>query len=747
MKKQFTIFALLFSLICSTAFAAKDTLEIKPNTNGLCCWTLTVKNRNAKSKAIDEIRFRITTADGTVFEELKNVTQWTENIFDVTASYVAEVNPIPVGGMKSDFGICLGVQKQDQIINVKWVTYNSLSPIDSGTIPFLCTPTQSYRNDSVSVVPSVVSNNPQFVYTLYNQNDYAIPLSRFVVQLANPTGGTMRPARISAPAGWKLDSVTTLFAYFSTLSPSDYLLSGETKSGFKVTLRGNSSINKFSFAWFAYDEGGALVSRDTLRDIPATFTGSSPDADTIRAANLNGCLYEVTVKNFHVSNQTPISKIRKVALWRKDPSFSFVSAPTTPPFWTKTVTEDSIIFSAPHDSLSIPSGVVNSLFRFTVDAPLTPFMIGWRTYKSLVSTDTLSVGTLNLQCQKEAPKSDTATISNVELCSYILKIYNEHNQPPSNLSAVKISIPSAKGKLSVSFNTLNWNKQSENDTSVTFIAPVGSSQSSGSSQDFLLAISPTTPGEQFPLRWATYDDAAFASGTPLFTGEYAVGCTPPITKCDSVSHSIVQGEQCMNEYVFHNMRDTNIYRILVEVGGGWKIFTAEAPTSWEVQLLNDKTSAEFSIAGVLGIPSDSTLGGFVIKYFRVDSLSVTDTFDVTLKRYDLKEKECVDVLQHICTTTSSKSVPQSEILSSSVTITPNPVSSTALLVLEMETQSRATITLLDVLGRELKVIGSSILAKGKHEYNVMMTGLDEGSYYVRIQTPNAVVTKKIIYVR
>jgi hypothetical protein len=669
MKKQLTIFVFLLSFICGSAFAAKDSLEISPNTSGLCCWTLTVKNRNDQSKAIDEIRFQITTADGTVFEDLKNVAQWGETIMDVTASYTAEVNPIPAGGSKGDFGICLGVSKMDQPINVKWVTLNSLIGIDSGTIQFICSPTQSYHNDSVSVVPSVVNNDPHFAFTLYNKNDFAIPIARFAAQLVTPSGGTMRPSKIVPPTGWKIDSVTGSTSYFSALSQTDYINYDEVKSGFKVALRGNPSLNRFSFAWFTYDEAGALVSRDTVRNIPVTFTGFASDADTLKALVLNGCLYELTVKNYHVSNTTPISKIRKVVLWRKDASIKFTTAPTAPPSWTKTVKDDSIIYVAQDDQSSIPSGIVNSQFRFNVDAPLTPFNIGWRTYKTLSAADTLSTGNLSLQCQKEAPKSDDATISDAGLCSYLLKVFNEHNQPPSNLTAVKLSIPQGKGKLIVSVSTLNWNKQNETDTSVVMVAPSGSSQGTGETQDFLFNIEPTTPGELFPLRWATYDESAVTTGTPLFTGQHNVGCTPVVSTCDEMTRTVVSAAECDHEYSFKNLRDDLMNRMMFEVGNGWKIFTAEAPTGWKVQLLNNKTSVEFSIAGALGIPIDSTLGGFIIKYNKEDTVGKLDTFSVTVKRYDRKEKECVDVLEHICTSTTMTSVAEPEILSSNVIVT------------------------------------------------------------------------------
>ncbi len=105
----------------------------------------------------------------------------------------------------------------------------------------------------------------------------------------------------------------------------------------------------------------------------------------------------------------------------------------------------------------------------------------------------------------------------------------------------------------------------------------------------------------------------------------------------------------------------------------------------------------------------------------------------------------MDVIAHICTSTTQTSVVELDILEANVSVHPNPVSADATLTLVMETQSRPIITMLDVLGREVRVIENSILPEGEHQFKVSMKGLEEGSYYLRIQTPNGVITKKVVY--
>ncbi len=757
MMRRSVVFILFVLALCTeSVFAQRDTVEVKVNnkTGGQCCWNVIVKNRNTQSKAIDEIQFQIQTLDGTIFEDVGNVTQWTANFQDLDASYVAQVNPIAPGATKSDFLICLGITATsfDKPINVKWVTINSTTPIDSGLLQLICTPTQGYVNDSVSVVTSLSGTDPCFTFTVFAKNEYGIPISRFAAKLVTPDGGVIRPSKVTPPAGWVLDSVVYTVplstAYFRASSPNDYIFSGDNKGGFKVCLRGNPQVTSFNFAWFTYDDGNVLVSRDTVRDAKITFTGFAAEIDSVRAQVFTGCLYDMTVKNYHVTNLTPPSRIRRVALWRKSNDVTFLSAPAGPSNWTRTVKADSIIYYAPHDSMAIPSGIVNSQFRFSVDAPSSSFKLGWRTWRTASYADTLSSGELTLQCVKEQPRNDTAYISgSISECVYTMRVFNQHNTPPSNISAIRLSIPPGKGKLHGNASSLGWTSFTNvTDTSFTVVAPTGGAQQTGVSQEILFELDPTTPGERIPIRWATFDDAALQANTPLFTGQDSIGCTPPVLICDTVTYLPVAASKCTYDYSVNNRRSEVVLRMVFQTTNGWQIESAETPTGWNVQLLNNKTTAEYTATTASGVQPGATKNGFIIQYIGKEVSS--DSFKVSIARYDEANIECADEHWYYTCTSEPKdtsSVNEAEVLASSVQIIPNPTRSDSRLVMTVDRVSRVTVTALDVLGKEVRRFSSAILQPGSHEQTISLQGLEAGSYYIRIQSNSGVVTKRIVY--
>ncbi|HJW29679.1 MAG TPA: hypothetical protein VJ508_10635, partial [Saprospiraceae bacterium] len=371
--------------------------------------------------------------------------QWgAELTGDFDVKFTAQVNLLTAGATLSGFKVYFNIAVYDKPVTVNWTTLNGTQTVSTGSLSFICTPFQSLNIDTVTVVPSVINNDPYFDFRVFNRNDFQIPISRFVTQLQTIGGGTMRPSKITAPAGWQLDSVTALYAYFrTTTSP---IAGGDNLSGFKVCLRGNPAVNKFTFNWFTYEEGDALLGRDTIRNISVTFSGSASEADSLSAAVVNGCLYALTVKNYHVSNSQPPSKIRKIVLLSKTPGLIFTAAPSAPVNWSKTVTQDSIVYTASADSSALSSSKVTNLFRFSVDPPNTnPFKVGWRTYKTL--SEVLSTGEMQLQCNEQPPLEDNATIDVVDTCNWNIRITNQHNTPASDLYAIELSIPAGSGIL------------------------------------------------------------------------------------------------------------------------------------------------------------------------------------------------------------------------------------------------------------------------------------------------------------
>ncbi len=735
----------IFLMLADVAFAQKDTIVLKPVANlGTCCWEVSIKNRNVAGSSIDELQLSVTALDGTSIIDFSAApgSQWTTNVVgNLDANATANVSGIPAGGTKLIGTLCLDIPPSslDKIVTMSWKTKSGVNDINTGTLDVVCTPTQGNTQDSFSVAPSLSGNDPCFNFTVYKKNSVG-NVHRFIAKLITVGGGTMRPSKITPPNGWSLDSVNAFGAYFTAQFSND--LSDGSVSGFNVCLRGNPSISKFDFAVSTLDPQNIEISRDTLRNIPITFTGTTADADIAIAGLQSGCLYSMTVKNYHASNTALPSRIRKVVLWSKTSGVTFTAAPSAPTFWVKTVKTDSIIYTAPADSAGIAGGIVETSFKYSVDGPTTtPFKIGWKTYRTLV--DELTTGEFTQQCQKEAPKQDTATLESPQNCCYLLKYSNLHNSPPSDLKAIQFSIPNGSGKLTNAVNSSGWNNTNPTDVTVRFVAPNGSSQTTGATNDALFCIEPTTPGQNITLTWSTYDDAALSSGTPVATGTHTLNCSPIVSKCDVVSFTSVPSDTCTFNYSFQNLRTENINHVSFEMQGGWKIDTAIAPAGWTVQLQNARSLAEYNSTGTTGVikPNES-LNGFILGYSALDKL---DTFHVNIKRFDAALKECSDVVEHVCVSSKSSGV-ESFVTKSSVSVYPNPVTRDGVLELTVERQSRVHVTLLDVLGHEVAVVSNSILTQGSHSFPFSMKSLSPGSYYLRIQTLSGVITQKVVLV-
>src|SRR5687768_11327163 len=111
MKKSILFVFTFFSLLASVSFAQTDSLVVSPLKDGnLCGFLVTVKNRNAAAKSIDEIRFQIVTANGTIWLDATGPFQWgTEITDDLNVKYTAQVNLLAPGATLSGFKLYFNI--------------------------------------------------------------------------------------------------------------------------------------------------------------------------------------------------------------------------------------------------------------------------------------------------------------------------------------------------------------------------------------------------------------------------------------------------------------------------------------------------------------------------------------------------------------------------------------------------------------------------------------------------------------
>ena len=76
---------------------------------------------------------------------------------------------------------------------------------------------------------------------------------------------------------------------------------------------------------------------------------------------------------------------------------------------------------------------------------------------------------------------------------------------------------------------------------------------------------------------------------------------------------------------------------------------------------------------------------------------------------------------------------------------PNPITSqNATMAFTLKDPGLATITLHDLLGRELRILEKSYFNAGKHQFSFATTGLAPGTYFVQLTENGKSVSEKII---
>ena len=766
--KKFVVFCLALPIILagiSKVHAQGDVVTLVPKHDVFdpCTFVLSVSNHNAAGKNIDEIKIEITTANGTIFSGFTGPTHWTGSITgnDLIGDASSDNVGITPGTTQGGFVFSYfnnGSDEYNNPVDITWTTRNSGTDLSTGSIQPICTPFQSFaKNDTATVITSQSGCDPCFIFTLINrnlQNGSSIQIWHAAFQLENPAGGTMRPSKITAPQDWVLDSVTALTSYFHTdVNPLDQQ-TNPAVGGFQMCLRGNPNVKKFNFVWIASNDQNTLIDRDTIFNISNTATCSAIEGDSVYLNAANGCLYNVTLKNYHVSNPLPPSRIVKLVLTSKTSGITFSAAPSAPLNWTKTINPNgsSIIFAAKTDNDGIPSGIVSkNQFSFSVAGPTTTnFDIGWETDRSSAPT-LVSSGTITKQCTIAKPATDSAFIAaGISECNFDLTVKNAHNiKPQSNINAVTITIPSGTGQIAPTSNTGSWNSSNVSPTQIKFQAPSSSEAlitDNSIHLDFL--FTPKTPGANVTATWATFDEA----GAALYSGDVPISCSPIVTTCDTfMLVKNLNSDSCIKSFTLQNRKTTDIVSVLVSVTNGWKIDTASTPAGWTKQIDGSRTSVTYSNSG--GLKGGDSQTGFDMKffaYFRPDQ--VRDTFVVIANTTDRNGIICTSIdsilrptcLAHIIDTTLGVTVKSGDIGVTNFMIQPNPSRGSADISFEMNTQERVIVTVNDVLGHRIALVSSKIMSQGTYHIPYTMNGLPDGTYYIRLQTPVGVMTKKLI---
>lgn len=745
----FGLIALLFlsSFGASSVLAQSDEIVVTPNrgSSDICGFKIAVKNKNAALTPIDELKLEITSLNGTVFTDAAapfKPAQWTSAYTDLVDSFFAVVNPIAPGATLGGFGFAYtnnGTAEFDNPVSITWTTLNQGNVISTGTINPICVSFQYFNKyDTVVSSSSMNGTDPCFNFTAINRNDLSADIYYLRFQLLSLNSGTLRPSKITPPAGWTLDSVNAYNAYFHT--DQNPVVPGSPVSPFAICLRANTTVTKHNFAWHAFDQQHYLIDRDTLMNLPGTATGAPDNADEISAAAVSGCLYQASVKNYHVSNVLQPSKITKIILKSQTPGVKFDAAPSAPLHWTKVFNPDSIIYAADSSQNGIPSGTISNAIRFSVTGTTTTdFTIGWQTFRP---AGLLSSGQFTTKCTVESPRKDSAFISpGTSECNFKLTVGNKHNTPPSDLSEITISIPDNTGQIVGNSSSSAWNFTNVSPRSVKFTS-VSTLQSTGQSQDLNFTFVPKTPGQAVDLTWSTFDQSG---PNAVSTGKIPISCTPVVTTCDTVWKNAVDIDSCTYEFTVQNRNTATITLLTLTPTKSWTIDSVGKTPGWSTQLDGGHSTVQFS--NDAGLPAGQILKGFGTKFI---GYNTTDSFEVIAVTHDLNNKTCTTIIPMFCSSRfkDTASVHGDPTLDpkglANLVIVPNPTRLMTKLLFDVRSQQRVTITVYDVLGNTVSSITNQIYAPGSYEFPIRLNEQSSGNYYIRIETPYGLVTKRVI---
>jgi hypothetical protein len=553
----------------------------------------------------------------------------------------------------------------------------------------------------------------------------------------------MRPDEIHAPPAWVVDSVTSNFAYFHTSNGG--IASGAKLSGFITAMRASQTVTSYNFVVWNLN-GGVLIDRDTILNVTAnpTSASSATTNDTVIATNTISCGYNFNVKNYHIANLTPPSAITKIRFFSGTSGVNFVNSTSVPTNWAATVSAntDTLTYLSASYADGIQSGLTSSNFAANIHNP-TPngaFILHWQTFSGTTSIDT---GSLYLQCNEAAKTPDVATLSGGTNCNFNLSLTNQHT-PTSNINAVTLQIPAGKGSfIGGSFtSSSSWSYNSTNSQSVRFFATAGQTEPMAPTDNQILGFA-IASGNSVPIIWQTYD----ANNAVISSDTVTASCQTVVSLCDTGYFHSTPG-LCLDTLYVMNRRGAGfgVNSIEVDPLNSWKIDTTagvvSAPIGWSIVKDISGNNVRFTASGINEIPNGIVQGGFVVGF---KGVNVSDTFLVQVKTFDDIDTSTCSFLDTVhCQSSQALVANEIPMQSLDMSVAPNPFTGRTNVTFSLPDREHVNLVLIDVLGRVVETVNDSWQDSGDHQITFDGSALPAGTYYLRIETTNARVTKKLV---
>jgi hypothetical protein len=485
---------------------------------------------------------------------------------------------------------------------------------------------------------------------------------------------------------------------------------------------------------------------------PLQCSQTTTSADSVTIQNLSECNFQINVKNYHNGNNADtVSPLTSYTLTIKNPgvtwSQSEISLPSQsiPGTWQYSISNagQTLNFHEVAKYLIDPAYAQPGGTIWTPHAPIDnpdtgqPIIVEWSDSDILVPATGVSTlessGIDTISCANGL--TDSVRVLAGANCDYTLIVGNTHTHPTSSIDAFAMSIPVSAGSFPSScFSSSNGWARSVPGQSARFTNDSGASHylRTGSFDTIHFCINPALSGASWVLTWITYD----SMGNQLNTNTLTVpGCSPPLV-CDSIRH-IMGSNSCSDSIVVLNLRQggAEVDSIIVAPEAGWNIVKVDTPLFWQAAIEPDGsvrfTTSSHAITPGLSQP-------FAVWYNNPDP----NSFTVEVGTYSNSGTACSNTQTLACPMNgvSSSGVPQSL----DVSVVPNPMSQQADISLTIGTFDRVQMTLMDVLGRTAKTVVNGTIAAGDHDYMLDVSQLPPGTYYLRVETSGATLTKKLV---
>lgn len=681
---------------------------------------LILRNLHRPSSAVDRLRFEILTP-GIRFSDMSTA-PWTRTIESATALRFDATIPLATGDSLTGTLLAMvnpGVFDQ---VRLRWQTFLNGTAVFGDTVMLACPPTLFTATDTMLLE---MADSCAVTVRLVNRHAPSTPVTHFVAEIL---AGGEDFVSVTAPAGWRLDSLTRDAAYFrhgaSGLSTGDtteaFILNfTEYEAGRPFPLRLRSRYNQ-------------RVTAEDVRIVACEPPPGSCDSLSVHTLDSRAILLQM-----HNTHQ-PASTITAIAFSApaKDVAIGVISLPDG---WT--VDSAATDYLRARSATGIPSSEVKSAdfaFRFSRNSVSAP-NLRWCTIDSagVICCQSLPV---QLPAWRECDSLEVTPVTTG--CGADLRLHNVHG---GGATIVELTIQTrTPGRtIDTAFAPGSWKVVRYSADRIGFIPDgfyglVPGTALAGISVHFGPAAE---PGD-VEFEWVTYNQFSGICGT-LAT----IPCLSMDVGCDSVAITADTSAPCCFDIALTNLRAAGVLvdRMTLRVLTPDVILypsTASAPDGWlftggETEVHWTTTSAP--------IPFGELRDGFGVCFD--NDATGNAPFEVEVLRLDTDGRACRDTVLLQCGQTlrvTDAPLPIRPELSANY---PNPFSGVTTLTYDLPRGERVTIELLDATGRVLFVAVDGYHEAGRHSLRFDASTLPSGMYFARLRSGTDVILRAMMHLR